>query len=197
MEFQQVIRRRRMVRSFQNRPLSQETIGRILANAQRGPSAGFTQGFEFLVLSDRDSIGCFWDATFTPEARAAFSWPGVFSAPLIIVPLAHKQAYFDRYAEPDKAAVGRQNEADWPAPMWIIDTAFAALLILLTAVDAALGGFFFSIRDDDALRAAFGIPDSFDPIGAIAIGYPEPDRSSSSLARGRRPPESVMHFQHW
>jgi nitroreductase len=44
MEFQDVVRGRRMVRNFEDRPVPPEAVERILANALRGPSAGFSQG---------------------------------------------------------------------------------------------------------------------------------------------------------
>ena len=59
-----------------------------------------------------------------------------------ILPLSNKSACLDRYAEPDKGWVDR-SEANWPAPYWDIDTGMAAMLILLTAVDAGLGALFF------------------------------------------------------
>src|SRR5438552_16425254 len=108
MEFQDVVRKRKMVRSFEDRPIPHESVERILANARRAPSAGFSQGWAFLVLDGRDETERFWRATFPDdEARAAFRWQGLFAAPLIVVALSHKQAYLDRYAEPDKGWTDR------------------------------------------------------------------------------------------
>lgn len=196
MEFQDVVRRRRMIRSYQDRPVPPELIERLLDNARRAPSAGFSQGFEFLVLEGIEQAARYWDATFPAEERAGFPWPGLFSAPLIIVPLSHKDAYLDRYAAPDKGWTDR-DEARWPVPFWHIDTGFAAMLILLTAVDAGLGALFFGIFDKDAFRAAFHVPEAYEPIGAITIGYPATDRPSGSLKRGRRPLKSIVHRGAW
>jgi nitroreductase len=197
VQFEDVVRRRRMVRSFDDRPVPPDLVERILANAQRAPSAGFSQGWAFLVLDCRDETARFWSATFVDAAaRAAFRWPGLFNAPLIVVPLAHKQAYLDRYAEPDKGWTDR-DERRWPAPYWDIDTGFAALLMLLTAVDSGLGALFFGIFDLEAFRVAFGVPAAYSPIGALAIGWPQPDEPSPSLRRGRRPPDEVIHRGRW
>jgi nitroreductase len=197
VQFEDVVRRRRMVRNFDDRPVPNEMVERILANAQRAPSAGFSQGWAFLVLEGRDDTARFWSATFDDDAaRAAFRWQGLFRAPLVIVPLAHKQAYLDRYAEADKGWTDR-DERRWPVPYWEIDTGFAALLMLLTAVDAGLGSLFFGIFKPDAFRAAFGVPDAYTPIGALAIGWPQPDEPSPSLHRGRRPSADVIHRGRW
>jgi nitroreductase len=120
---------------------------------------------------------------------------------LIIVPLAHSKAYVRRYLEADKVQIGRKKEEDWPAPYWFTDSAFAAMLILLTAVDAGLGAYYFSIGPTSAyipsFREAFGIPDEYYPIGAIAIGRPAPSPPSPSLRRGRRSKSEVFHYGRW
>jgi len=196
MEFQDVMRRRRMVRNFDARPLEAEVVERILANGRRGPSAGFTQGFELLVLEGPDQTGRFWSACFPPERRTGFRWPGVLEAPLLVVPMASKDAYLDRYAEPDKGWTDR-GEGRWPVPYWHVDAAFAALLMLLTAVDSGLGALFFRVFRPDDLRAQFAVPAGYDPVGALAVGHPLADEPSPSLARGRRPSAEMVHRGGW
>jgi hypothetical protein len=136
MEFQQVVRQRRMVRAFREDPLDPDVIERILANGNRAPSAGFTQGYGFLVLEADRERARFWQ---TMAAAGQKPEPAEMAAPLLVVPLASKAAYLDRYAEPDKGWTDR-DEGRWPVPYWYIDTGFAALLMLLTAVDQGLGG---------------------------------------------------------
>ena len=187
-----------MVRAFTDEAIDPVVVERILEHGQRAPSAGFSQGFEFLVVAGAWETSRFWAATFPVEERADFQWPGLFLAPLIIVPLSHKDAYLDRYAEADKGWSDR-DDARWPVPYWHIDTGMAALLMLLTATDEGLGAVFFGIFEKSfpAFRSAFGVPDGFTPIGALAIGHPAPDRPSASLARGRRPLAEIVHRGHW
>ena len=201
MEFQHVVDRRRMVRNYTDDPIDPQVLDRILRNALHAPSAGFSQGWAFLVLEKAEDRERFWGATWQgrEEDRAAFAYQGIFRAPVIIVPLSHKQAYLDRYAEPDKGVYDK-DEAFWPAPYWDIDTGFAALLMLQTAVDAGLGALFFGIFAESIgrVRSAFGVPEAYTPIGAITVGHPAPNRRPSrSLARGRRPVDEVVHRGRW
>jgi nitroreductase len=198
MDFQEVVRKRRMVRSFESRALPPAVVERILANAQRAPSAGFSQGWAFLVLEGPEQTRAYWDAV-GPSNADAFRWQDLFKAPLLIVCLSHKAAYLDRYAEADKGWTDRA-ESHWPAPYWDIDTGMAALLILLTAVDAGLGALFFGVPPEKipALRTAFGIPETLSPIGTIAVGYAKPhDPPSPSLKRGHRASNEVIHRGRW
>ena len=192
MEFQDVVQRRHMVRTFSSEPVSPATLDRILGNALRGPSAGFSQGQSFLVLTG-DDLPKFW------AVAAGAVDPSAQTAPLVIVPMSCKRVYLDRYAQPDKGWTDR-DESRWPVPFWHIDTGMAALLILLTAVDAGLGALFFGVPPEKipALRTAFGIPETLSPIGTIAVGYAKPhDPPSPSLKRGHRASNEVIHRGRW
>ncbi len=196
MQFADVVRRRRMVRSFDGRPLGASTVDRLLATMHRAPSAGYTQGTELLVLEGAEQTGRYWEACLPADRREAFAWPGLLRAPLLVVVLASRQAYVERYAEPDKGgAAGAALPG--PVPYWHVDAAFGALLGLLAAVDAGLGAVFFAVREPAALAAEFGIPERFEPVGTVAVGHPADDRPSGSLARGRRPVGDVVHRGRW
>jgi nitroreductase len=201
LELTEAIRRRRMVRSFQDRPLEPGVLDRILELASHAPSAGFAQGWELVVLEGVAQTARYWDVTLPEPGRTGFAYPGLLRAPVLIIPLAHAQAYVDRYAEPDKASRGLGTSAqDWPVPYWLVDTAMSAMLALLAAVDGGLGALFFGIfAHQAAVLAELGVPDGYQPIGAIALGYPDPDgdRPSPSLARGRRPLDQLVHRGGW
>jgi len=199
MEFQDVVRRRRMVRAYDpSRPVPADVRERLLENALRAPSAGFTQGWAFLVLESQEERASFWSAT-SDDGEPADPWlAGMRQAPLIVVAFSNRSAYLDRYAEPDKGWTDR-DEARWPVPYWHIDTGFASLLLLLTVVDSGLGACFFGVPPEHMarLRAAFGVPEEYAAIGAITVGYGAPDRKSPSLRRGRRPVKEVVHRGAW
>ena len=199
MEFQDVVLRRRMVRDFSGEPVARPLIERLVANATRAPSGGFSQGSAFIVLTDAGQRRLFWETTSGPEWRGESESVPLTRAPVVILPLAHKQAYLDRYALPDKAHTPLSQEEYWPAPYWDIDTGFGVMLILLTAVDLGLGALFFAIfQGGDTLMDALGVPQGYSPIGAIAVGHPTPgQRSRPELPTGRRPLDDVVRWERW
>ncbi|HEX9063754.1 MAG TPA: nitroreductase family protein [Streptosporangiaceae bacterium] len=208
MEFGEVIRKRRMVRAFTAEPLDPGATERVLRAANRAPSAGFSQGYALLVLDEPDQLAPFWELAFAAgedegdeqDNNAGPSLKGLANAPLVVVPLSCKDAYLDRYARPDKGWADR-DESRWPVPYWDIDTGFMALLMLLAAVDEGLGALFFGILPAQIprFRALYGVPGAYQPIGAVAIGHPDPaaDRGGSSRVIGRRRLDDVVHRGRW
>jgi nitroreductase len=194
MELTDAIHRRRMVRAYdRDRPVPDEVVDLLLDHAIRAPSAGFSQGWDFVVLRRPHDRAAFWSAT-TGDGEPDAWLRGLMTAPLLVVCLSHKDAYLDRYAAPDKGWDDRDEER-WPVPYWDVDTGMAAMLMLLTAVDAELGACFFGVppeRHDD-LREALGVPASRRFVGVVSVGHPAPDRRSPSLRRGRRPVAEVAH----
>lgn len=176
-----------MVRSYTRDPVPPDAVDRMLEHAVRAPSAGFSQGWAFLVLDRPEDVERFWAAT-SPTPDTDSRWlRGMRTAPVVVVPLAVKEAYLDRYAEPDKGRSER-DETRWPVPYWDVDTGMASLLILLTAVDEGLGACFFGIPGErvKAFRESFDVPDTHRPVGAITLGYPAPGGSGGSPTRRRR-----------
>jgi nitroreductase len=202
MEFDDVVRRRRMIRRYDpDRPLAPELIDKIVNYGLRAPSAGFSQGWSFLVLTEQADRDLYWASTTGGQAEEG--WRGewldrIRTAPLIVVCLSNKSVYLDRYAESDKGWTDR-DEARWPVPYWDIDTGFAALLMHLTAVNEGLGSCFFGVPPVTiaAFKDAFGVPEEFSPIGALTFGYRADDKRSPSLKRGHRPVDDVVHHGRW
>ncbi len=201
MEFADVVRRRKMIRNYTDEPVDPEIVDRALANATRAPSAGFSQGWGFLLLDTPHDVRRYWVANVGDEIDDPDEWlRGMMHAPVVIVPCSSKAAYLRRYAEPDKGWTD-EDEARWPVPFWHMDAAMASLLILQTAVDEGLGACFFGIQPEDlpAVRAEFAIPEAFDPVGAITLGHPAatPGAQGSPSRRPRRDPGEVVHRGRW
>jgi nitroreductase len=196
MEFSEVVRKRRMVRQYDpERPVPAEVINTALRNAIRAPSAGFSQGWDFVVLTEPGERQAYWTAT-TDVDDDMDSWlEGMQTAPVLILCLSDEPTYLRRYAEPDKGWTD-MDEARWPAPYWDIDTGMAALMILLTAVDEGLGGCFFGAPPEthEDVFEAFAIPHDRNLVGVVSVGYPVPHAKSGSLKRGLRGLDQVAHY---
>ena len=118
---------------------------------------------------------------------------------MLVIPLASADAYVERYREPDKASTGLGDGREaWPVPYWTVDTAFAAMSMLLAAVDEGLGALFFGIFDGEAaLMDALGVPKGWEPIGTISLGWPGGEVPGSSASRGRKGLDEVVHRGGW
>jgi len=199
MEFADAVVARRMVRAFTDQPVPSEVLNRILALAVRVPAAGNTQGLDLVVL-EGEQTSRYWDASLPIERRAAFPWPRLLDAPVLLIPVSSPDAYLERYSEPDKAHSGLGvGAARWSVPYWYVDSAFSAMIALLAAVDEGLGAVFFGqFEHEDAIKNALGIPADRRPVGTIALGYAaEQQRLSKSAQRPRRGVDEIVHRGGW
>ena len=204
MEWSDLVRTRRMVRDFTDEPIDDLTLRSVLDAARRTPSAGFTQGLDWVVLVGAEQTSVFWDHTLPAGERSAFRWPGLLCAPVIVLPMADRRAYVGRYGEADKVHSGLGGGAErWPVPYWDVDAGMAAMALLYAVVDAGLGALFFGIfRSEEELLAELGVPAGVRPIGAVAIGHPTEaallvGREGSPLRRPRRPLNEMVHRGRW
>ena len=212
-EFADVVRRRRMTRAFDGRPVPPELLDELVDLASRAPSAGKTQGWHLVVLEGAETAR-FWDITLPPMRRGAFRWQRLLDAPVIALPLADPRAYTDRYSEPDKRATGLGAGTDaWPAPYWTVDASMSVMTMLLAAEALGLGALFFGVfKGERELRRALGIPAVMQLLGAVALGWPAdrrriddgPTTSPSPGGPGprrpasrRRRPEEIIHRGGW
>ncbi len=193
-----VIRRRRMTRDFASEPLDPQLVTDLVDTARRAPSAGYSQGVHFVVLSG-DAVPRFWQAT-DAEAWFAQTQEGVLRAPVIVLPIADPDAYTSRYSETDKAGHGLEIAANWVVPFWLTDTAMAVQNLLLLIEAHRLGALYFGIfQNADVLMADLGVPDRMLSVGAVALGHrASTDRpSGSATTRPRRATTEVVHYNHW
>jgi nitroreductase len=162
-----------MVRAFRPTPIPEQSLARIIENAQRGPSAGFTQPVELIVVREAATRAALVDAAWGQE------WAG--AGPVVIVVCADTRRSGRRYGE---RGVQRYS---------VIDAAFASLLILLTVVDEGLGACFVGAFDDDAVRAVLQIPAHVMPVAIIPIGH----AAQAPPRYRRRPGREVVHQERW
>jgi nitroreductase len=188
MEFTDVVLKRRMVRHFSKKEVPPEAIRHIVDLSRHAPSAGFTQGQSFVVVTlpglKREIAELCGEEGYVQAGFHDF----ISGAPALLIPCVSEAAYHRRYQEPDKVDA-EGNEITWPVPFWYMDIGCAVMIALLAAVDQGLAGAFAGVPDLAALKTLLSIPDEVTPMGVIAIGYAAPDKPSPSLKRGRKPDE--------
>jgi nitroreductase len=202
MEFEEVVRKRRMTRRFSPDPIPQELLDELLSAGTRAPSAGFTQGIDLVVLTSAGARSRFWQVSSDESWRDRDeSAAGLLAAPAIVVPVADPEAYAERYRDADKAtsALFSRHVDAWPVPYWLVDAAYASMLLLLAATAQGLGALFFQLHaGESTVCHALGIPGERRLIGAIALGYPIAEASGGSPSRrARRPFADVVHREGW
>jgi len=196
MEFRDVVLKRRMVRNFGDRPVDPELIDRILELTRHAPSAGFTQGQSFIIVTDSEqkkkiAVTC-EEEEYVQRGFAPF----ISKAPVLLIPCTSEAAYHRRYQEADKVNEDG-SEIVWPVPYWFMDIGCAVMIALLAAIDEGLVSAFAGSKDLDALRSLLDIPAEVTPVGVIALGYRAQDIPSPSLRRGRKPDADYIHREGW
>lgn len=188
-----------MVRAFTDEPVAASALDAVLELSRRAPSAGNSQGTDLLVLDRPAATARYWDATLPAARRATFAWPGLLTAPVLVIVWVSPAVYVERYREADKDGTGLgAGPAAWPVPYWFIDGGMVVDQLLLAAVDAGLGACFFGLFDHEpAARDAFGVPAAWRALGTVALGHPAPDRRSPSADRPRRPLTDLVHRGDW
>ncbi len=194
MHFDEVVRKRRMVRNYQDRAVDPDALARICDYATRAPSAGYSQGQRLVVVTDADTRRAIARLGDEEGYVARGMDPWMSRAPVHVVVCVREEDYHERYREPDKVD-DSGKEMDWPIPYWWIDAGATMMLVLLAAVAEGLAAGFFGVHRLAGLKELLAIPDDVTPIGIVTIGHPAPDRRSSSLARGRKP--DLVHRERW
>ena len=151
MDFEMVVKRRRMCREYLDKEVPREKVDRILDVASRYPSAGHTEPQEFIVVRDR--------RVREDLARAALGQMFVARAPLVMVVVSDVRRSARRYGERGVHFFS------------IIDGAFVAMLVLLAVVNEGLGACFVGSFYDEEVRQVLNLPRDVRPIGIIPIGY--------------------------
>jgi nitroreductase len=144
MELYDTVRARRSVRTFEDRPVPREVLGRLLEAARQAPSANNLMPWRFVVVTDR-------------EIKAAIAASGSYGKFLAKAPVAI-------------AAVGDAAAA----PKWYaVDTAIALEHIALAAVAEGLGSCWIGSFDEGKVAELLAVPEGQRVVALLALGYPK------------------------
>lgn len=185
-----------MVRNYEEREVDPASLTRIAAAALRAPSAGNSQAIGVVVVTDPTIKSAVAQIADEPEYVAAGFDPWISKAPAHIVISVSEKVYRDRYSEPDKLG-DDGSQIEWSVPFWWVDAGASMMAVLLAAVDEGLAAGFLGVHSLPDLSDLLDIPDHFDPIGIVTVGYPAADRRSGSLDRPKKTSDDVVFTDRW
>jgi len=195
---------RRDIRSqFIADPIPDEVLGRVLDAAHHGPSVGFMQPWDFVVIRDlelrRAIHASFTDANrraaerYTGERRAMYDslkLEGILESPVNLCITCDRERQLGD-------GVGRQTDAATD----LYSTVCAVQNLWLAARAEALGVGWVSILDFDRLRELLRIPAHCVPVAYLCLGYVSefprrPELETAGWERRERL-ASLIHFDRW
>jgi len=196
MEFRDTVLKRRMVRNFADLQVDPLIVDRILEQTRHAPSAGFTQGQSFIVVTRPELKKAIAETCEEDEYVQRGFAPFISRAPVLLIPCTSETAYHRRYQEADKINEDG-TEIVWPVPYWFLDIGCAVMIALLAAIEEGLVTAFAGSKDLDTFRSLLNMPAEVTPVGVIALGYRAPDIPSPSLKRGRKSEDEYIHREGW
>ncbi|HET7045678.1 MAG TPA: nitroreductase family protein [Gaiellaceae bacterium] len=203
MEFREILKRRRMVRSYTGEPVADESLERILGTIRRAPTAGFSQGQRLLAVTDAETRRQIAEIAGEADWVARGNEPWISVAPVHLFQLTREADYHERYQRADKLAVTGGVEVEWPVPYWFVDAGALMSLLLLAVIDEGLAAGFFGLVPADGARVKrlLGVPEELALVGALTIGHPAADPEASARAsrmtQRRKPLEELVRRERW
>ncbi len=165
--FIDLIRQRRSVRLFEDKPVEPEKIELLIEAALRSPSSRSINPWEFIVVNDRDTL----------------------------VQLSKAKPHGSSFLK--NAALGFVVCADeTQSDVWVEDTSIATILVQMAAESLGLGSCWVQIRKrahtdgemaETYVARLLDLPDNLKVESIIAIGYPA-DKNSPH-------PESALQYE--
>jgi nitroreductase len=170
-----IIKGRRSIRRFENRPIPEKDLQQILEAVQWSPSWANTQCWEIVVVKNREMKERVNEAlSSTNPARK-----GLPDAPVVLA-LCGKVGSSGYYKGEASTKLG-----DW----LMFDLGLAAQSLCLAAHSLGLGTVIVGSLDHDKAKEVLGVGDGYQLVALIPMGYPAKD----SAAPKRR---EISEFTH-
>ena len=193
---------RRDIREFSSDPVPPDTLARIIRAAHHGPSVGFMQPWDFILVSNVETRGRVKEL-FEKERRAAAQFfddsrrsqylslklEGIMEAPVNLCVTCDPTR--------GEEVLGRNSMPE----TGVYSTCCAVQNLWLAARAEGVGIGWVSILKLPQLRRILGIPPHIVPVAYLCLGYPvefapEPLLQSSGW-RDRLPVADLVHYGGW
>lgn len=178
MEFIDVIRSRKSVRSYKNEDVEEEKLKQILEAARLAPSWANKQCWRYIIVNDKEKIQKLASGIIN-------SW--MKSAKIVVVACA------------DPKNSGTRNEMDY----YLVDVAISMQHLVLAATDLGLGTCWIGGFDETKVKKILEIPEKIKVVAMTPVGYPsEPrmrDRISRKIIRSdsRKSLQDMVYYNTW
>ena len=170
METWDTLRARRNVREYEDRPIAGEDLDRILEAGRRAPSAGNSQPWDLVLVTDRAAL-----------ERLAGTWQGAGHVARSAATVALV------------APIREGDRRDWLQ----FDLGQAAMGMMLAAADLGIGSGHAAVSEQDLARELLGFPEDRLCASLLAFGYPAGRPLRPIEHPKRRPFDDVVHRGHW
>ena len=168
MEFYEVIKTRRSVRSYKADPVPEESLRRVLDAARMAPSGSNRQPWRFIVVKSPEK------KRQVAQACGGQTW--INQAPVVVV-AAGRRVPFSRG--------GYMGEMSF-----IMDVGIAFTHLILAARAEGLGTCWIGDFQNKEVKEILGLPDDIDVVAVTPLGYP--DRESFTKETSRKPLEEIV-----
>ena len=201
VELADILKRRRMVRSYLPDPIPRETVERIVATVRRAPSAGFSQGHRLVVVTEPETRRALARLAGEEEYVAAGGQAWISTAPVHVFVGTREESYHERYRKPDKLRHG--EEIDWPVPYWYVDAGAAFMLLQLAAISEGLAAGVYGVLAGrvSEVTALLDVPDDVRFVCLVTMGRPAPDpretQPVSRLSQRRLALDELVRWERW
>lgn len=169
MDVYEAIKTRRSVRAYQDKPIPEEVLNRILEAARLAPSAGNRQDWKFIVVKD-------------PETRRAIATASrnqqfIAEAPVVIVAVS---------LNPDRIM-------SCEVPAYAVDLAIAVDHITLAATAEGLGTCWIGAFSQGEMKKILNVPDKYKIVTLTPLGYP----ADSPRPKVRKSLEEIVCYERF
>lgn len=175
-EFMSIIKERRSIRNFENKPIPDELLNKVLESVQWAPSWANTQCWDIVVVTDQ-SVKEKLQETISPKNPAT---KAIISAPAVLA-ICGKLKTSGYYKDQVVTKFG-----DW----FMFDLGLATQNLCLAAHHFGLGTVIVGLFDHDKAASILNIPDSHQLLVLVPLGYP----AKISSAPKRR---EIADFAHY
>jgi len=170
MEFYEVIKTRRSIRSYKDTPIPEDAMGRVLEATRISPSGHNRQFWKFYIVEEKET-----------KRRIAEGCDGqmwIADAPAVIVAIGYNVPF---------SRGGYMGDMSF-----MMDVSIAFTQLILAARAEGLGTCWIGAFSNDKVKEAMGLPDDENVVAVTPIGYPDKGVFSENTTR-----KSLEEITEW